>query len=79
MPRPGSWIKGDYRARCPIHIAWRDDQIMCQSAMPDSTATVHRYPDPEAAKRQQEIFCAGCYERCEHYRAWKHFMWEDEE
>lgn len=79
MPRPGSWSKEDYRAKCPLHIAWREDEIMCRPALPESAATIHRYTDPAAAKIQIETFCCGtCYERCEHYAAWKHFIWEDE-
>lgn len=79
MSRPGSWSKEDYRARCPLHIAWREDEIMCRPAMPDSAATIHRYSDAETAQRQKEIFCCGQYLRCEHYQCWKHFMWEEEE
>ena len=53
---------------------------MCRAAMPDRTVTVHRFRGPEEAGRQKEIFCSSqCYERCEHYKAWKHFMWEDDE
>ena len=78
MARPGSWSKEDYRAICPLHIAWREKEIMCKAALPDSAATVHRYHDENDARRQQAIFCCGCYERCEHYKAWKHFMWEEE-
>lgn len=53
---------------------------MCRAAMPDSTVTVHRFRDKELAQAQKELFCSSaCYERCEHYKAWKHFMWEDEE
>lgn len=79
MPRPGSWRKEDYRARCPLHIAYKEDGIMCQPAMPDCAITIHRFSDAEKGMRQIRIFCCGCYERCEHYRAWKHFMWEDED
>ena len=80
MSRSGSWSKGDYRAKCPLHVAWRDDEIMCKAAMPDSTVTVHRFSDCETAQRQKEIFCQSvCFDRCEHYKAWKHFVWEDDE
>lgn len=79
MARPGSWSKADYRARCPLHIAWREDEIMCTAAMPDCAATFHRYAEPAAAREQITIFCCGRYECCEHYRAWKHFIWEEEE
>ena len=79
MSRPGSWSKDDYRARCPLHIAWREDEIMCRAAMPESAATVHRYMDTQTAQKQKEIFCCQCYERCEHYKAWRHFVWEDDE
>jgi hypothetical protein len=78
VSRPGSWSKEDYRARCPLHIAWREDEIMCRAAMFESSATVHRYPNEEAANTQKRIYCCGRYEQCEHYRAWKHFIWEDE-
>jgi hypothetical protein len=78
MARPGSWRTEDYRAVCPLHIAWRDDEIMCKAAMPDSAATVHRYTEPQDARTQIRIFCCGCYKNCEHYKAWRHFMWEDE-
>lgn len=78
MPRPGSWMIEDYRARCPLHIAYRQDEIMCKPAMPEAAATVHRYEDPELAVGQIRTYCCGCYERCEHYLAWKHFMWDDD-
>lgn len=78
MARPGSWSKEDYRAACPLHIAWREDEIMCKPALPESAATVHRYSSAEAARKQQKIFCCGCFERCEHYKAWKHFIWEED-
>jgi len=79
MSRPGSWLTQDYRARCPLHIAYRDNEIMCQAAMPDSSAVIHKYDETEKAHAQIRIFCCREYERCEHYRAWKHFMWEDED
>ena len=79
MPRPGSWIREDYRARCPLHIAWREDEIMCKGLIPDSAAVVHRYDSERLAEVQKAVFCSGCYEKCEHYRAWKHFAWEEEE
>lgn len=78
MARPGSWKKEFYTARCPLHIAFREDEIMCRAAMPESCATVHRYAEPGDAARQIRIFCCERYECCEHYKAWKHFMWEDE-
>ena len=78
MPRPGSVIKEDYRARCPLHVAWREDEIMCKPALPDSTMTIHRYSDINMVRMQFKTYCCGCYERCEHYRAWRHFIWEDE-
>ena len=78
MARPGAWSKDDYRAKCPLHIAWREDEIMCKAAMFDSTATIHRYK-PEGAANQFRLYCCGCFEHCEHYRAWKHFIWEGDE
>ncbi len=77
MSRHGSWIKEDYRAKCPLHIAWREDEIMCKPAMFESVATVHRYPAEGDARKQKDLYCCGRYEQCEHYRAWKHFIWEE--
>jgi len=77
VSRPGSWKKDDYHAVCPLHIAWRRDEIMCTAAMPECAATVHRYNNSRDAEKQWEIFCCGCYQCCEHYRAWKHFVYEE--
>ena len=78
MARPGSWRKDDYRAKCPLHVAYREDEIMCKPHLPGSTVVVHRYANVVESAKQQEIYCNGNYERCEHYLAWKHFMWEDD-
>ena len=80
MAFQGKWRKDVWTCKCPLHIAWREDEIMCRSAMPEAAATIHRYADSETAHKQRQIFCCSlCYERCEHYKAWKHFIWEEDE
>ena len=79
MPRKGSWLKEDYRGRCPLHLAYRENEIMCKSHLPGSTACIHHYADPEESRKQQELYCNANYQRCEHYLSWKHFVWEDED
>ena len=64
---------------CPLYVANSDREIQCRSHLPDSSSTIHKYQNENLCKRQRNIFCEGCWQRCEHYLSWLHFRWEDEE
>ena len=72
-----------YRAsismRCPLFKACSPNWIRCESHVPDSEVVEIRFRHESRCSKQKRIFCEGCYERCEHYRSWKHMKWEDEE
>ena len=78
MSRPGSGNREGERIICPIYICYREKEIWCQAHVPEASATVIRYRNRTGCEKQMALFCEGEWERCEHYRAWKHFMWEDE-
>ena len=64
---------------CPLFVSFSDYEIKCQSHMPDASSTVIKYSNLNYCKTQRSVFCEGCWERCEHYRTWKHFRWEEDE
>lgn len=72
-----------YRAsismRCPLFRACSSNWIRCESHVPDSEIVEIRYKHESRCIRQKQIFCEGCYERCEHYRSWLHMKWQDDE
>ena len=65
---------------CPLFRAFGSSNgqswIRCESHVPDSNTVEIRYRNMERFKEQREIFCKGCYQRCEHYQAWLHMKWE---
>lgn len=75
--------KGDLSGRsaqfilCPYFKAHSEKAILCEGIIPD-TRSEQRFERAADKKTQQEVFCEGCYEKCEHYLAVKHFRWEDE-
>lgn len=79
MGRPGEGTRESCYVVCPLFVAFTDNEIRCKPHLPDASATLHRYSDRAACKRQRNVFCEGCWERCEHYLSWKHWNWEDEE
>lgn len=79
MRRPGEWNRAGENVICPLFIAVRENEIRCQAHMPDAAATVIVFQDHKAYRTQRNCYCEGLWERCEHYLAWKHFMWEDDD
>lgn len=69
---------GEY-VLCPLFISFTDNEIKCQSHIPDASSTVIKFSNTLACKTQRNVFCEGCWKRCEQYQAWKHFRWEDED
>ena len=66
---------------CPLYKSndFNHSWIRCESHIPDSQIVEIRYANTHRCEEQMHIFCEGCYKRCEHYRAWKHLKWMDEE
>ena len=64
--------------RCPYFIAHSERAILCNGVIP-GTRTEHKFKYAAEKTKQQNIFCEGCYEKCEHHIAVKHFNWEEEE
>jgi len=63
---------------CPFFRAHNEKEILCEGHVPGSK-TIIRFNTVAEKKKQQTIFCEGCYERCEHFQAVKHFTWPDDE
>ena len=78
MGRPGEGNREGEYVLCPLFVAYTDNEIRCKPHIPEASATLHRYSDRDACKRQRNMYCEGCWERCEHYLSWKHFAWEDD-
>lgn len=64
---------------CPLFKAFTASTIRCESHVPESQTIELRYSSTQRCAEQRKIFCEGCWKRCEHYLAWKHFRWYDEE
>ena len=65
---------------CPLFVSFGENEIKCRSHVPDASSVVIKYANVKLCKTQRNVFCEGCYKRCEHYRAWDHFMqWEEED
>jgi hypothetical protein len=79
MGRKGDGNRDGENVLCPLFVAYSENELRCQSHVPDAAAIILRYADTKACKNQRRIFCEGCWERCEHWQAWKHFRWEDED
>ena len=79
MGRPGEGNREGEYVLCPIFVAYSDHEIRCQPHVPDAAATILRYSDKQSCYSQRKMFCEGCWKRCEHYMAWEHFRWEDDE
>lgn len=63
----GSWNRVD--VGCPFYH--RDDchrAIVCEGIVPDTEARM-KFGSTQERKRRMEIFCCGCYEKCEQYIA----------
>ena len=79
MGRPGEGNRDGEYVLCPIFVAYSDNEIRCQPHVPDAAATIHRYSDKQSCYSQRKMYCEGCWKRCEHYLAWLHFRWEDDD
>ena len=64
---------------CPLFKAFTNSTIRCESHVPDSQTGEIRYASTKKCEFQRKTFCEGCWERCEHYRSWEHWNWNDEE
>ena len=64
---------------CPFFRAHSEKEILCESHVPDSKNIILRFDSEKKKRQQQEIFCEGCYKRCEHYISVQHFRWTEEE
>ena len=64
----GSWRKSDIR--CPFyrHDSARYKTITCEGVF-DRSRVEHSFRRARDRELQLEIYCAGCYQRCEIYRA----------
>ena len=64
--------------RCPLFRESSSNWIRCESHVPDSETIKIMYKHENRCTAQKQIFCEGCYERCEHYRSWLHMNWQEE-
>ena len=78
MGRPGEGNREGETILCPLFIAYSDLEIRCEAHMPEGSATVLKYNDKKACRKQIEMFCEGCWQRCEQYLCWKHWKWEED-
>lgn len=62
---------------CPLFHAHSEKSILCEGEVPE-TRTEIKFKGVSQKCQQQKIFCEGCYQKCEHYIAVKHFRWEDD-
>ena len=79
MSRPEVGNREGENVRCPLFIAFTENEIRCFPHVPEASATVNKYNDRNMCYKQRKLFCEGEWERCEHYQTWKHFMWEDDD
>ena len=79
MGRPGEGERDGKSVLCPLYVCYSDFEIRCRPHVPDAAATIHKYSNKNLCVKQRTIFCEGCWERCEHYKAWEHFRWEDDD
>ena len=79
MGRPGEGNRDGEYVLCPLFVAYSDNEIRCRPHVPDSVSTILKYSDKASCYSQRKMYCEGCWRRCEHYLAWEHFRWEDED
>lgn len=78
MGRPETGNREGENILCPLFVSFTENEIRCKPHVPDSSSTIHRYADRAACKLQRNMYCEGCWKRCEHYLSWLHFTWEDD-
>lgn len=79
MGRPETGNREGENVLCPFFVSFSDNEIRCESHVPDANAAILRYADREACRRQRKLYCEGSYKRCEHYLSCIHFRWEDDD
>ena len=79
MGRKGDGNREGEFVLCPLFVSYSDHELRCHPHVPEATATILRYSDRQACWSQRKMYCEGNWKRCEHYIAWKHLMWEDED
>ena len=80
MRRQGQGNREGENVLCPLFIEFRDNELRCESHVPEAAAVIIRYSDREACSQQRKLYCEGCWKKCEHYLAWNHFRnWEEDE
>lgn len=80
MSRPGYGNTNGEAAMCPLFKAFTPNTIRCESHVPESQTIEIRYANTKNCEKQRQIYCEGNnWERCEHYLAWVHMKWLDEE
>ena len=77
MPRPGYGNAAAQNVLCPLFRAVTQNEIRCESHVPESKVIAIQYRSAESCEKQRRIYCEENWERCEHYLAWKHMRWED--
>lgn len=78
MGRPGTGNRAGENILCPLFVSFTDNELRCQSHVPDANACILRYSDQEACRNQRKMYCEGNWKRCEHYLSWEHWRWEDD-
>ena len=78
MGRKESGNREGENVLCPLFIAFCENEIRCHPHVPEACATIIRYNEKNACYKQRDLYCQGEWERCEHFKTWKHWMWEDE-
>lgn len=79
MGRKGDGNREGEYVICPLFVAFTDNELKCHPHVPEATTTILRYSNKTACWNQRKLYCEGNWKRCEHYIAWKHLMWEDED
>lgn len=76
--KDGLSSRGSDYILCPFFRAHSEKEILCEGHVPESTNVI-RFKSVGEKNKQQTIFCEGCYQRCEHYRAVEHFKWTEDD
>ena len=79
MPRQGYGNAEGETILCPLFKAWAENEIRCESHVPESSIVAIRYRSTEAFEKQKRLYCEENWKRCEHYQAWLHLRWGEED
>lgn len=61
---------------CPFFRAQSEKAILCEGHIPDTRVEI-KFNTKSEKNKQQEIFCEGCFKKCEHYITVSHFKWNE--